>query len=119
MDFQDVAVPTQRRSTVINPFIDVVGAMRVDGPAKQFVMAGYTDKVQSASGKSENWADKNVARIQRQLTEAGNEHNVTVRRTMEDHKNGELTVTFWCIPKIVRGTDATDDDTDETYDDEN
>lgn len=121
--FSKVARPATTRKVIENPFIDVIDGMEVDGDqAISFVMTEPTAT--------------DVNRVDRQLTDAGNELNVTVRRTMEgifedvpsvkrdgtaklNKQNepiivqvpqGDVTVTFYPVTKIVRKGDGTDED---------
>lgn len=86
LSFSTAAVPVQTRTT--NEFLDVVPTM-VKGTALSFTVKSETDK------------EKKALRVMnRQLSEAGTAANVTVRRTTVE-KNGETTVTFWIVDKIV------------------
>lgn len=110
----DVPTLTRNRTRDPNPFDEVVGTMRVGGAAKSFTMTGTAEKVPSKSGKTESYEDQNLARVMRQLTEAGNAENVTVRRTVEDDLRGTLTITFWLVEKITRNVAKSEGD--EEYD---
>lgn len=115
-DFTETDVPTltRNRTREANPFDEPVSAMRIGGAAKSFTMPGTAEKVPSKSGKTESYEDVNLARVMRQLTEAGNAENVTVRRTVEDDLRGTLTITFWLVEKITRN--VTKGEGDEEYD---
>lgn len=122
--FTTTARPATTRKVIENPFIEVVEGMEVDGDkAVTFVMKNPTAT--------------DVNRVDRQLTDAGNELGVTVRRTIEGDftleasvkadgtpktnkageqlytrvPEGDVTVTFYPVTKIVRK--GTEDEGDE------
>lgn len=90
LEFKTVAKPVIKR--VENPFIDVVAGVEPG-----------TEKALSFSMPNKTAEEKKAIRIAlRQLTEAGTENNVTVRRNIVESKD-ETEITFWTVPKIVHG----------------
>lgn len=100
LSFSTVEIPVQTRTT--NEFVDVVKNLKVGDKALAFTVPSATPKEQ-----------KNIRVINRQLSEAGAENGVTVRRTIKTPagKNvdvndastfgSEAVVTFWTVAKIV------------------
>ncbi len=81
------------RPVAHNPLSTIVGAVKdVRDKASRFTVALHdsdTDK-----------QNKIVAAIKRDLTRAGAEHGVQVRRTVDLDQTAKLiTVVFWCIDK--------------------
>jgi hypothetical protein len=103
--FASVAVPTVTRSRTAepNPFTDAVKSLSPDsGQALAFTVPGTSEREASKSGKTTRYANADLRKALQQLDEAGVEVGVTVRRKVQD--DGLVTtVTFWTIPRIVRG----------------
>lgn len=81
------------RPVAHNPLSTIVGAVKdVRDKASRFTVALHdsdTDK-----------QNKIVAAIKRDLTRAGAEHGVQVRRTVDLHQAAKMiTVVFWCVDK--------------------
>ena len=88
-EFVTVAKPVLKRT--VNPFLEVVANLPVDGDAMSFEMQSQTPD------------EKKAVRVAlRNLTEAGDAANVTVRRSTKESK-GRTNITFWNVPKIVHG----------------
>lgn len=96
-EFKTVEKPVLKR--VENPFIDVVKGLEPG-----------SDKALTFSMPNSTGEERKAVRVAlRQLTEAGNENNVTVRRSIVE--NSKLTeITFWAVPKIVHS--KLDDETE-------
>lgn len=90
LEFKKVAKPVIKR--VENDFIEPVGQLE---PGSEEALTF------ELPNKSED--DKKQVRVTlRLLTEAGNENNVTVRRSVVETKE-TATITFWTVPKIKHG----------------
>lgn len=86
-EFTTVSKPVIKRKE--NPFLEIVGTLDpVTGDALQFEMPLGNEKL-----------DKELRVALRQLTEAGNENDVTVRRTVQKSAK-KAVVTFWAAPKV-------------------
>ncbi len=101
LTFSDVDVPTSSRPGMPNPFIEIVASMTVGGKAK-------TGPVPMLEDDEDETAKRAEARVERQLTEAGDKRNVSVRRTFQGEP-GKRTVTFWVVNKITRKPAAAGD----------
>jgi hypothetical protein len=99
LTFTDVpteALPSQTRTGAgrkkeLNPFTDAVNSLTIGGAGKSFTIPAPDDKT--------------VAKIRRQLSDAGSERGepATIRLVVsEPDKKGFVTVTFNAVPKIVR-----------------
>ncbi len=89
-NFSDEAAPATVRKTEENPFVAVVASMESDsGKAKGFDTENNT---------------KNLAKVRRQLTAAGDAADKTVRWTTAVNPETKLVhVTFYAVSKIKRG----------------
>ena len=88
LTFTDEDAPATVRKTEPNPFLAAVASMEAD------------------SGKGKGFdtetTDKNLAKVRRQLTSAGEAAGVTVRWTTSLNDNGKTHVTFYAVSKISR-----------------
>lgn len=89
--FADVEPPSRDGD---NPFEAIVASMVVGGKAKTGPVP-YRDDPKETGKRAE-------ARVGRQLTDAGDKVDVTVRRTFSNPESGTHTVTFWTVNKVSR-----------------
>lgn len=89
--FADAPIPKVTRTAAPNPFAEVVAALVPDSGAKVVTIAlGDSSEKQM------------VARVRRQLQEAGHAAGKSVRSVF-DVQGQNVTVTFWTVPRIVKG----------------
>ena len=91
LEFKSVTAPATVRKVMDNPFLDAVKNLAPDsGSAIEVVL--------------ENATQKDVNRANRQLTDAGNELDVTVRRQLSEiDGSDDVRIVFWTVAKIKRG----------------
>ncbi len=119
--FTPVPVPelTRSRSTTeeLNPFVEAVRGLVPDsGAALAFTVPGTAERIPSASGKTSKYANRDLRKKLQLLDLAALECDVTARRKIQD--DGDVTtVTFWTIPRIIRGrSEQVAEDTDDVVD---
>lgn len=106
LKFAETAIPVMERPKEPNPFADAVAL--VAGKEKAVTTVVPVDEKDGPDDKDPT--GRTIGRIRRQLTEAGDPHNVTVRTQIVPTDDGKgLRVTLWTIPKIVRQKKTGDD----------
>lgn len=105
MKFTEAEIPTTTRKATENPFLDAVKSLV--GTNKALKVAGLPVDVKGpdVDGKPDDNVGRTIGRIRRQLTEAGNPHNVTVRNEVVPTDTDGVTtlsIKFWTVAKIKR-----------------